>query len=139
MLKHYDISKSVELFFNHWHMIIKYLVYTNTIIIIFISFNMYFTSFSLKTNNANVSFLHLLKIQQIIYTADLDCFLEENHKKLWFFCTFYHVKIKRKTDYNIGNCRFCLISPFNVFLKTYREKNTWMIWFAYTQKNEILN
>lgn len=75
----------------------------------------------------------------IIYTAALDFFLEANHNKLLFFVPFIMLKKKRKTDYSIGCCRFCLISPFYVFLKTNRKKNTWMICFAYTQKNEILN
>lgn len=59
----------------------------------------------------------------IIYTADLDFFLEANHNKLLIFVPFIMLK-KGKTDYNIGSCRFCLISPFYVFLKANREKNT---------------
>lgn len=55
----------------------------------------YFTSFSLKTNNANVSFIHLFKIQHIIYTADLDFFLEANHNKLLFFVPFNMLKKKK--------------------------------------------
>lgn len=77
-------------------MIIKYLVYTDTIIMFDFFQYVYFTSFSLKTNNANVSFIHLFKIQHIIYTADLDFVLEANHNKLLFFVPFIMLKKKEK-------------------------------------------